>query len=35
MFNLATNLESAASERPDRIAIVFEGQRLTYCEVER
>ena len=34
MFNLATNLESAAARHPDREAVVFRERRLTYREVE-
>ena len=34
MFNLATNLESAAARYPEREAIVFGDLRLTYGEVE-
>ena len=34
MFNLASNLESAAASFPEREAIVFEGKRWTYAEVE-
>ena len=30
MFNLATNLESAAAQFPDREAVVFRGRRITY-----
>ncbi len=34
MFNLASNLESAAASYPEREAIVFEGRRWTYAEIE-
>ena len=34
MFNLASNLESAAASFPGREAIVFEGKRWTYAEME-
>ena len=34
MFNLASNLESAAASFPGREAIVFNGRRWTYAEVE-
>ena len=34
MFNLASNLESAAASFPEREAIVFEGKRWSYAEVE-
>ena len=34
MFNLASNLESAAASFPEREAIVFDGQRRTYAEME-
>ncbi len=35
MFNLASNLESAAASFPEREAIVFEGKRWTYAEMEQ
>ena len=34
MFNLASNLESAAASFPEREAIVFDGRRWTYAEIE-
>ncbi|MDE0415897.1 MAG: long-chain fatty acid--CoA ligase [bacterium] len=34
MFNLASNLESAAASFPGREAIVFDGRRWTYAEME-
>ena len=34
MFNLASNLESAAAGFPEREAIVFDGRRWTYAEVD-
>lgn len=34
MFNLASNLESAAASFPGREAIVFGGRRWTYAEIE-
>ena len=34
MFNLASNLESAAAGFPVREAIVFDGRRWTYAEIE-
>ncbi|MGY8996582.1 MAG: AMP-binding protein, partial [Alphaproteobacteria bacterium] len=34
MFNLATNLESAAAEWPDREAIVFDSLRMNYRALE-
>ena len=34
MFNLASNLESAAASFPERDAIVFDGRRWTYAEME-
>ena len=34
MFNLASNLESAAASFPGREAIVFDGRRWTYAEIE-
>lgn len=35
MFNLATNLESAAAMWPDREAVIFQGVRLSYREIEK
>ena len=34
MFNLASNLESAAAQFPDREAIVFRDRRITYREMD-
>ena len=34
MFNLASNLESAAAQFPDREAIVFRDRRTTYREMD-
>jgi long-chain acyl-CoA synthetase len=35
MLNIAIILESAAREHPDRDAIVFEGERIGYAELDR
>ena len=34
MFNLATNLESAAARWPQREGLVFEGRRWTFAELD-
>lgn len=35
MLNIAIILESAAREHPGRDALVFEGERITYAELDR